>query len=33
VSAGETTTDLGDGRFRLTGGGGDYRVWLKVAES
>jgi hypothetical protein len=32
VSAGETATDLGDGRFRLTGGGGDYMVWLGFSE-
>ena len=32
VRAGDTATDLGDGRFRLTGGGGDYMVWLGFAE-
>jgi hypothetical protein len=32
VRAAESTTDLSGGRFRLTGGGGDYRVWLTFLE-
>ena len=32
VTAGESTADLGEGRFRLTGGGGDYMVWLVLDE-
>ena len=32
LSAGDAATDLGDGRFRLTGGGGDYKVSLRLVE-
>ena len=33
VTAGRAAQDLGSGRFRLTGEGGDYRVWLAFEES
>jgi hypothetical protein len=32
VSPGDTTADLGGGKFRLTGEGGDYTVWLRIEE-
>ena len=33
VAAGESAEDLGGGRFRLTGSGGKYLVWLALDES
>ena len=33
VAAGESAEDLGGGRFRLTGEGGNYLVWLAFEET
>jgi len=33
VQAGESAEDVGEGAFRLTGEGGDYKVWISFRES
>lgn len=33
LAPGDTTEDLGDGAYHLTGEGGDYKVWLSFQET